>query len=68
METTSLNIKGMTCGGCVNSVTEVLQKVAGVKSVNVSLEQNNANISFDPSKAQPAQLISAIEDAGFDVV
>lgn len=68
METTTLNIKGMTCGGCVKSVTEVLQKVPGVTSVKVSLEQNNANISYDPSKAKPAQLVSAIEDAGFDVV
>ena len=68
METLSLNIKGMTCGGCVKSVTGVLEKISGVSSVEVSLEQNRANISYDPAKAKPAQFKSAIEDAGFDVV
>jgi copper chaperone len=68
METLTIGIKGMTCGGCVKSVTNVLQQIKGVSSVDVSLEQNRANITFDPLLAQPAQFKSAIEDAGFDVV
>ena len=68
METLSLNIKGMSCGGCVKSVTGVLEKISGVSGVEVSLEQNRATISYDPAKAKPAQFKSAIEDAGFDVV
>lgn len=68
METLTLNIKGMTCGGCVKSVSIVLQQIAGVSSVDVSLEQNRANITYDPAQAKPAQFKSAIEDAGFDVV
>lgn len=68
MEILALNIKGMTCGGCVSSVTSVLQKIAGVVSVDVSLEKNCATIRYDSAKAKPAQFKSAIEDAGFDVV
>ena len=68
METLTLNIKGMTCGGCVKSVSSVLQKIAGVSGVEVSLEQNRATISYDPAQAKPAQFKSAIEDAGYDVV
>ena len=68
METLTLNIKGMTCGGCVKSVTNVLQQITGVSSVDVSLEQNRATINYDPAKTKPAQFKSAIEDAGFDVV
>lgn len=68
METLTLNIKGMTCGGCVKSVTSVLEKISGVSGVEVSLEQNRAIISYDPAKAKPAQFKAAIEDAGFDVV
>ena len=30
MATTTLNIQGMTCNGCVNSVTRVLTGIAGV--------------------------------------
>jgi len=68
METLTLNIKGMTCGGCVKSVTNVLQQITGVSGVDVSLEQNRATINYDPAKAKPEQFKSAIEDAGYDVV
>ena len=68
METLTLNIKGMTCGGCVKSVTSVLQKISGVSKVEVSLEQNQANITYDPAQAKLAQFKAAIEDAGFDVI
>lgn len=67
METITIKIKGMTCGGCVKSVTEVLKKVSGVENVNVSLEQNCAIVAYDPAQAQASQLLSAIEEAGFDV-
>ena len=67
-QTITLNIQGMTCGGCVKSVTNSLNQVAGVQSVDVSLDYNNATISFDDSQAQQSTLKEAIEDAGFDLV
>ena len=67
METIQLDVKGMSCGGCVKSVTGVLQKIPGVNSVDVSLEQNRATISYDPNQATPAQFRQAIEGAGFSV-
>jgi len=68
METIQLNIQGMTCNGCVNSVKNVLQKVSGVASVEVSLEQNRATVTYDPVRANPAQLKASVEDAGYGVV
>jgi len=68
METLQLNIKGMTCNGCVNSIKDVLQKIPGVSSVDVLLEQNRATVIYNPAQAKPAQFKAAIEDAGFDVV
>lgn len=67
-QTITLNIEGMTCGGCVNSVTNALNQVAGVQSADVSLQNNNATITFDDSQTNAHQLTEAIEDAGFDVV
>ncbi len=68
METVTLEIKGMSCGGCVKSITNVLQPIKGVSNVIVSLEHNNAIISYEPSKAKLEQFKTAIENAGFDVV
>lgn len=68
METIQLNIEGMTCNGCVNSVKNVLQKIPGVNSAEVSLEQKRATVIYNPAQSNPAQFKAAIEDAGFDVV
>ena len=66
METVTLKISGMTCGGCVKSVTKVLEALDGVNKAEVSLENANAIITYDANKIQAAALIEAVEDAGFD--
>ncbi len=66
MQTLTLNISGMTCGGCVKSVTKVLEALDGVTKAEVSLENASATITYDADKIQPTALIEAVEDAGFD--
>lgn len=66
METLTLNIEGMTCGGCVKSVTRILESVEGVAKAEVSLEGKSALIEFDPAKTGAVALIEAVEDGGFD--
>ena len=67
-ESVTLNVQGMTCGGCVASVTRVLKAVPGVTEAAVTLQPGVANVTYDPARTQPAALRAAIEDAGFDVV
>ena len=66
MQNVTLKIDGMTCGGCVKSVTRVLNELDGVAQADVSLEKAQAIVSFDENKVQPAALVEAVEDAGFD--
>lgn len=66
MQTLTLNIGGMTCGGCVKSVTKVLEALDGVANAEVSLENANAAVTFDAGKIQADDLIEAVENAGFD--
>jgi copper chaperone len=67
METVTLNVQGMSCGGCVGSVRRVLQAVPGVQDVDVTLQPGRAQVSFDPARTDVAALRSAIEDAGYGV-
>lgn len=67
MTTETITVKGMTCGGCVNSVTKALKGVAGVQEANVDLEGAKATVTFDESKTNVAALKEAVEDAGYDV-
>ena len=50
MQTVTLGISGMTCGGCVRSVTNVLKALDGVAKAYVSLEKNCAVVDYHPEK------------------
>lgn len=67
METTVIKIGGMTCGGCVRSVTRVLEEVPGVQDATVSLQPGEARVRFDEAKADLFKLKKAIEDAGYEI-
>jgi len=66
MTTETMTVKGMTCGGCVNSVTKALNGVAGVQETNVDLDGAKATVTFDETKTSVAALKEAVEDAGYD--
>jgi copper chaperone len=67
MESVTIPIEGMTCGGCVANVERVLKAIDGVQNVNVSLTPGQAVVEFVPGRVDPARLHSAIEDAGYEV-
>ena len=67
METARITIQGMTCGGCVASVTRVLKALPGVHDVNVTLAPGNAVVAYDAAHVGVAAMRQAIEDAGYDV-
>jgi copper chaperone len=67
MQTATLNISGMTCGGCVRSVGNVLKALDGVARADVSLDRHQAVVDYDPAKLNPDQLRRAVEDAGYEV-
>ena len=65
METVELKVEGMDCQGCVKSVTRMLSGVAGVQTVDVSLEEGRARVTFDPAKSNLAEFKKAVERAGY---
>ena len=67
MQTATLSISGMTCGGCVRSVTNLLKNLQGVVKADVSLEAKRAVIDYDEAKLNPDQLKRAVEGAGYEV-
>ncbi len=62
-----LTLSGMSCGGCVNSVTRVLQAVPGVQQASVTLVPPQATVSYDAALADPEKLAQALAEAGFSV-
>ena len=67
METARIEVQGMTCGGCVASVTRVLRALPGVASVDVTLDPGRATVTYDAARTDVKAIERAIEDAGYDV-
>ena len=68
MQTATIEIKGMTCMGCVISIKNVVRNVPGIAQLEVTLDPAQAIIQFDPENTSLNQLKETIIDAGFDVV
>ncbi len=66
VDVVELQVKGMSCNGCVQSLTRALRDVEGVTDVSVRLEDGAARVSgrgFDGG-----QLLAAVTSLGFEVV
>jgi len=61
-----LNIDGMSCNHCVMHVKNALMEVEGVRNVEVNLDKNFAIVEGE--NLEDSKMISAIEDAGYDVL
>ncbi len=59
-------VDGMTCNGCVKSVTGAVTRIAGVRKVDVSLAAKSATVEYDDAATTPGAIVAAIVDAGFD--
>ncbi|RZA26168.1 MAG: copper chaperone [Proteobacteria bacterium] len=59
-----LQVEGMTCGGCVRSVTKAVQSVDGNARVDVDLASKKVTVE---SQAGLDAVKAAISEAGYDV-
>ncbi len=66
MKTVNIEIKGMTCDGCKNSVERVLNRQDAVKKAIVNLEQGSAMVAFDEKMLSTDDMIQMINRLGFE--
>jgi len=59
-------IDGMSCGGCVNSLTRVLKAVPGIEPLTI--EVGRAQLRLDSDQAGIDTVKAAVAQAGFEVV
>jgi mercuric ion binding protein len=64
-KTVTLSVPGMNCAACPITVKKALIKVAGVTKVDVSLDQREAVVTFDDTKAGVSHLTRATTEAGY---
>ena len=67
MRAETLNVSGMTCGGCTAKVTRALSALPGVAKVDVSLPKSAAEVTFDDALVSVDLMRGALRTAGYDV-
>lgn len=67
MQTVKMKVAGMTCGGCVASVSRVVKALPGVEAARVDLANASAEVDYDPARCDAGAIRNAIEAAGYDV-
>jgi copper chaperone len=64
--TASYTVVGMTCGHCVNAVTDEVSQLPGVTAVDVDLASGGLTVTSDAPVGDDA-VRAAVEDAGYEV-
>lgn len=60
LDTVTLHVEGMTCGGCTLATRKVLERLDGVTKADVSYEKKSAVVTYDPAKVTVAQMVAAV--------
>lgn len=68
MTVAQFTVTGMTCTGCEASVRGNVEKDAGVRAVDVSVETGRLLVSSDSGAVDAEAVIAAVEAAGYRAV
>ncbi|MEV0085528.1 cation transporter [Saccharopolyspora sp. NPDC050642] len=66
MAESTYTVVGMTCGHCVQSVTEEVGKIRGVSDVAVDLPTGSVTVT-SADAISDADLRAAVEEAGYEL-
>jgi len=63
----TLSVPDISCGHCKSSIEGAVGPLDGVSKAEVSIDDRNVNIEYDPSKIELNSIIDAISDQGYEV-
>ena len=62
-----IQVDGMTCGHCVETVTQAVQSLQGIQKVTVDLDKKQVTLDYDEQKIGLAGISAKITEVGFEV-
>jgi copper chaperone len=68
MKTEQINVEGMSCGHCVETIENAVGKMNGVNQVQVSLENKKVSVDFDESQTTVDAIKEKIVESGFETL
>ncbi|HWO60347.1 MAG TPA: copper ion binding protein [Umezawaea sp.] len=67
MTVSTYTVQGMTCGHCVNAVTDEVGRIGGVQNVAVDLDSGLVTVTSEQPIAED-DIREAVVEAGYELV
>ncbi|WP_256684002.1 heavy metal translocating P-type ATPase [Halococcus qingdaonensis] len=66
--TARLDVRGMSCATCAQSITEAVEGLAGVSEATVNYATDEGTVEYDPDAVSLSEIYDAVDDAGYEAV
>ncbi len=68
MSKVMLNLRGMHCASCANSIQSATRSISGVASSNVNFATEEVAVDFDEKKTSAAAIQQVIKNIGYEAI
>ena len=63
-----LNVEGMTCDHCVQTIKEAVNNLVGISRIEVDLENKQVAVEYDKALVKLDSITDKIVEIGFEVI
>ncbi len=67
MEQETIKVEGMTCQHCVEIITDALNNINGLNTVNVDLVKKEVSVEFNENETELQKIFDKIIEVGFEL-
>ena len=67
MEQETIKVEGMTCQHCVEIITDALNNINGLNTVNVDLIKKEVSVKFNEYETKLQKISDKIIEVGFEL-
>ena len=67
MKKITLEVNGMTCDHCVQTIKDTLNKIIGLNLIEINLDKSQVKIEFEESQTNIKTISGEIVALGFEV-
>ena len=67
MRQETIKVEGMTCQHCVQTITDALNNITGLNTVNVDLVKKEVSVKFNENETKLQKISDKIIEVGFEL-
>ena len=68
MQQETIKVEGMTCQHCVEIITDALNNVTGLNTVDVDLVKKEVSVKFNENETKLQKISDKIIEVGFELL